>query len=77
MAGTSIRAHSVVTFGVHTPRRSSHKPRPHVWSEDDFKKVKRALHSLGDDATTLQWQRIEQFGEKGVRKALGPTTSAA
>ncbi len=30
-----------------------------------------AVHSLGDDAATLQWQKIERFGEKGVQKALG------
>ena len=43
----------------------------HYWSVDDFKNIKRALQSLGDDAATLQWKRIEQFGEKGVQKALG------
>jgi hypothetical protein len=43
----------------------------HIWSVEDFKNIKRALHSLGDDAATLQWKRIEQFGEKGVQKALG------
>jgi hypothetical protein len=43
----------------------------HVWSDMDFKSIKRALLSLGDDAATLQWERIEQFGEKGVQKALG------
>lgn len=47
----------------------------HVWSADDFKKVKEALHSLGDDAATLQWQKIEGFGERGVQKALGPSPS--
>jgi hypothetical protein len=43
----------------------------HFWSVEDFRNVKRQLHSLGDDAATLQWKRIEQFGEKGVQKALG------
>jgi hypothetical protein len=43
----------------------------HPWSLDDFHSVKRQLHSLGDDAATLQWKRIEGFGEKGVQKALG------
>jgi hypothetical protein len=43
----------------------------HAWTADDFNKIKRALHSLGDDSATLQWQRIDQFGEKGVAKALG------
>lgn len=43
----------------------------HAWSVSDFQNIKRSLHSLGDDAATLQWKRIEQFGEKGVQKALG------
>lgn len=43
----------------------------HVWTVDDFVKIKRALHSLGSDSATLQWHRIAQFGEKGVQKALG------
>ena len=43
----------------------------HYWSVDDFKNVKRALQSLGDDAAKLLWARIEKFGEKGVKKALG------
>lgn len=43
----------------------------HHWSDADFRNIKRALQSLGDDAATLQWKRIEQFGEKGVQKALG------
>jgi hypothetical protein len=43
----------------------------HAWSAEDFKNIKRALHSLGDDAATLQWKRIEQFGKKGVNQALG------
>lgn len=48
-----------------------------IWSNDDFKNIKRSLQGLGDDAATLLWKRIEQFGEKGVRKALGlPTDSA-
>ena len=42
----------------------------HVWSTEDFKNIKRSLISLGDDAATLQWARIEQFGQKGVQKAL-------
>jgi hypothetical protein len=48
----------------------------HVWSAEDFKKIKIALQSLGDDAATLQWQKIERFGEKGVQKALGPSEGA-
>lgn len=43
----------------------------HTWTAADFKKIKGALHSLGDDAASLQWKRIETFGEKGVEKALG------
>ena len=43
----------------------------HLWTAEDFIKVKRALHSLGDDSAMLQWQRIDKFGEKGVAKALG------
>ncbi len=43
----------------------------HVWTAGDFKNIKRALHSLGDDAATLQWQRIERHGEKAIEKALG------
>jgi hypothetical protein len=43
----------------------------HVWSIEDFTNVKRALHSLGDDAATLQWKHIEKFGKRGVQKALG------
>ena len=46
----------------------------HVWSAADFKNIKRALRSLGDDAAKLQWNRIEQFGEKGIQKALGLPT---
>ena len=48
----------------------------HVWTEEEFRNLKRALQSLGDDAATLQWKRIEQFGEKGVQKALGLTSHA-
>lgn len=47
-----------------------------VWSAEDFKNIKRALHSLGDDAATLLWKRIEGFGEKGVQKALGQSAGA-
>ncbi len=43
----------------------------HVWTIEDFKNVKRALQSLGEDAATLQWKRIDGFGEKWVQKALG------
>jgi len=43
----------------------------HVWSVADFQSVRRSLLSLGDDAATLLWRRIESFGEKGVQKALG------
>jgi len=43
----------------------------HAWNVEDFKNIKRALQSIGDDAATLQWRRIDQFGEKGVQKALG------
>lgn len=43
----------------------------HSWCVDDFRRVKQQLQSLGDDAATLQWKRIERFGEKGVQKALG------
>lgn len=43
----------------------------HIWSDEDFKQIKKHLHGLGDDAATLQWRRIEQFGQKGVNKALG------
>ena len=43
----------------------------HRWNLDDFRRVKQQLQSLGDDAATLQWKRIESFGEKGVQKALG------
>ena len=49
----------------------------HVWSAVNFANVKTALHSLGDDAATLQWKRIDSFGEKGVRKALGLPAGAA
>jgi len=28
----------------------------HVWIFEDFKNIKRALHSLGDDAATLLWK---------------------
>ena len=48
----------------------------HVWTVEDFKNLRRALQSLGDDAATLQWKRIEQFGEKGIQKALGLTDHA-
>jgi hypothetical protein len=48
----------------------------HVWSDEDFKNIKRALQSLGDDAATLQWKRIDSFGEKGVLKALGQPAGA-
>ena len=47
----------------------------HIWRAEDFKNIKTALHSLGDDAATLQWQKIERFGEKGVQKALGLSAS--
>lgn len=43
----------------------------HTWTLEDFHSVKKQLQSLGDDAATLQWKRIETFGEKGVQKALG------
>lgn len=43
----------------------------HVWSVADFQSIKRNLQSLGDDAATLLWKRIETFGEKGVQKAMG------
>lgn len=43
----------------------------HLWSIADFENIKRALQSLGDDAATLQWKRIERFGVKGVQMALG------
>jgi len=43
----------------------------HTWTVDDFRNLKRQLQSLGDDAATLQWKRIERFGEKGIQKALG------
>ena len=43
----------------------------HAWSAADFDSIKRNLQSLGDDAATLLWRRIETFGEKGVQKALG------
>ena len=43
----------------------------HVWSADDFKKIKRSLHSLGDDAAMLQWQKIERHGERAIQRALG------
>lgn len=43
----------------------------HLWTRADFGNVKRQLQSLGDDAATLQWKRIDGFGEKGVQKALG------
>ncbi len=49
----------------------------YVWTEEDFNNLKRALHSLGDDAATLQWKRIEQFGEKGIQKALSHTVCTA
>lgn len=47
----------------------------HAWSPEDFKKIKRSLNGLGDDAATLQWKRIEQFGQKGVNQALGLSSS--
>lgn len=43
----------------------------HAWSVEDFKNIKRALQSIGDDAATLLWRRIDEFGGKGVQKALG------
>ena len=43
----------------------------HSWNAADFQDIKRKLQSLGDDAATLLWKRIETFGEKGVQKALG------
>ena len=54
----------------HIPKLIARAER-HVWTADDFNRIKRALHSLGDDSATLQWQRIDTFGEKGVAKALG------
>ena len=45
----------------------------HAWSVEDFKNIKRALQSIGAAAATLQWKRIDQFGEKGVQMALGPS----
>ena len=43
----------------------------HAWSSADFQRIMRNLQSLGDEAATLLWKRIESFGEKGVEKALG------
>ncbi len=43
----------------------------HIWSAEDFSRIKTRLHSLGDDAATLQWKKIELFGQKGVDQALG------
>lgn len=43
----------------------------HTWSAEDFKRIKQHLGGLGADAATLQWKRIERFGQKGVNQALG------
>lgn len=47
----------------------------HVWSAEDFKKIRRRLQDLGDDSAALQWKRIELFGQEGVNRALGLSTS--
>ena len=43
----------------------------HVWTAEDFKRIKLHLQGLGDDSAALQWKRIEHFGQKGVNQALG------
>lgn len=43
----------------------------HVWTIEDFRSIRIALHGLVDEAATLLWKRIDQFGEKGVQRALG------
>lgn len=54
----------------HTPGLVA-RAENHVWSAADFSRIKTRLHSLGDDAATLQWKKIELYGQKGVDKALG------
>ena len=59
----------------HAPELIARAER-HVWTVEDFNNIKRALNSLGDDAATLLWRRIEGHGERAVHKALGlPQTS--
>jgi hypothetical protein len=48
----------------------------HVWTAKDFNTIKSRLLGLGDDSASLQWKRIEQFGQKGVNQALGIESTA-
>ncbi len=43
----------------------------HIWKEEDFKNILWHLQRLGADAASLQWRRIERFGQKGVNQAIG------
>jgi hypothetical protein len=43
----------------------------HVWAPEDFGKIRRSLNGLVDEAAKLLWTHIDEFGEKGVQKALG------
>ena len=43
----------------------------HVWGPEDFGRIRRSLNGLVDEAAKLLWKRIDDFGDKGVQKALG------
>lgn len=60
-------------WGPHRPALIARAER-HNWTIDDFKRIKSALHSMGLDSAILLWERIDQFGERGVRQALGMPT---
>ena len=41
----------------------------HVWTLDELKRIKHSLdRHMSMEAATLQWQRIESFGEEGLRR---------
>ncbi len=43
----------------------------HIWSAEDFQRIKRNLQNLPDEAAKLLWSKIGTYGESGVHKALG------
>jgi hypothetical protein len=57
-------------WGPHIPSLIA-RAEQHMWTSDDFRRIKSALHSLGGDSALLQWERIQQHGQKAVQKALG------